>query len=325
MRASVFILGIALLLGLAFTACGQAASTPTPTSVPAVAPTAIPPTPTATRVAPAPTPTVAPATGTVQVRVTDAPPDGVSKVMVTASKIEAQTSGADGEAGWTTIVETPPVFDLVAVTGLEEVLGQSTLAAGSYGQVRLAVTKVVVTVQGKDQEAEVPSDKLRVIGGFQVAAGQTTVLTLDFDADKSVVLAGPRVQFKPVVKLLAKAPSSQPEPPKKAAQPTPTTAPPTPIPTTASTVAAITGDLVIALNELNASGQKGIAVLTAKGNQTEVILLATPDISELNHIHSGTCAVVGGVAHPIPNMVAGKSVATVNATLDSLLTGGFAI
>jgi hypothetical protein len=113
--------------------------------------------------------------------------------------------------------------------------------------------------------------------------------------------------------------------------PTATTAPkPTATPTTAAvatpaTVAAITGDLVIALKELNASGQKGIAVLTAKGSQTEVLILATADISELNHIHTGSCAVVGGVVHPIPNMVAGKSLATVNATLDSLLTGGFAI
>ncbi|MBI2170693.1 MAG: hypothetical protein HYU30_01510 [Chloroflexi bacterium] len=114
--------------------------------------------------------------------------------------------------------------------------------------------------------------------------------------------------------------------------PTATTAPAplTPTPTTAAvatpaTVAAITGDLVIALKELNASGQKGIAVLTAKGSQTEVLLLATTDISELNHIHTGSCAVVGGVAHPLTNMAAGKSLTTVNATLDSLQTGGFAI
>ncbi|MBI4201442.1 MAG: hypothetical protein HY531_04015, partial [Chloroflexi bacterium] len=91
------------------------------------------------------------------------------------------------------------------------------------------------------------------------------------------------------------------------------------------TVAPITGDLVIELKELTASGQKGIAVLTAKGSQTEVLLIATADISELNHIHTGSCAVVGPVVHPFPNMVAGRTSATVNATLDSLLTGGFAI
>ncbi|MDO8751878.1 MAG: plastocyanin/azurin family copper-binding protein [Dehalococcoidia bacterium] len=49
MRASVFIPAIALLLGLAFTACGQPAPTPTPI-----------PTATATRVPPAPTPTATP-------------------------------------------------------------------------------------------------------------------------------------------------------------------------------------------------------------------------------------------------------------------------
>ncbi len=165
----------------------------------------------------APAPTSAPSTGTVEIRVTDAPPQGVTKVMIAATSIEAQRSNAQGESGWVTIVENPPVFDLVAVTGLEQVLGSDKLSEGSYGQVRLQIKSVTVTLQGKDMQASVPGDKLRVVGGFQVDAGKTTVLTLDFDADKSVVIAGPNVQFKPVVKLLTQQPTDKPEPPKKSA------------------------------------------------------------------------------------------------------------
>lgn len=181
---------------------------------PAPTPTAIPK-PAATVPAAAPSPSVAARAGTVEVRVTDAPPEGVSEVLVTLTKIEAQRSGATGESGWATIVESPPVFDLVAVTGLEQVLGTNALPEGSYTQVRMSVAKVVVTVQGRDREAEIPGDKLRVAGRFQVAADKTTVLTLDFDADKSIVLAGQKVLVKPVVKLLTREPSDKPDPPKR--------------------------------------------------------------------------------------------------------------
>ena len=54
-------------------------------------------------------------------------------------------------------------------------------------------------------QARVPSRRLKVVGGFTLEAGETTILTLDFDADKSVVIAGPRnVLLKPVVKLLVR-------------------------------------------------------------------------------------------------------------------------
>ncbi|MBI4338851.1 MAG: hypothetical protein HY680_02735, partial [Chloroflexi bacterium] len=85
------------------------------------------------------------------------------------------------------------------------------------------------------------------------------------------------------------------------------------------------GDLVLALLEKSGSGQTGIAVLTAQGEVTEVVLLATTDISELNHIHTSTCSVVGGVKYPLTNMKNGQSTTVVNATLESLMTGGFAI
>ncbi len=84
--------------------------------------------------------------------------------------------------------------------------------------------------------------------------------------------------------------------------------------------------LVIALREQNSSGQSGQATLIARGATTDVVLMATAGTSRANHIHSGTCAILGGVVYPLANMAAdGSSVSTVNATLDSLRTGSFAI
>ena len=63
------------------------------------------------------------------------------------------------------------------------------------------VDKVLVTHEGEEKEATLPGDKLKVVRPFDVEEGQATVLTLDFDADKSVIITGSgRVQFKPTVK-----------------------------------------------------------------------------------------------------------------------------
>ena len=123
-----------------------------------------------------------------------------------------------------------------------------------------------------------------------------------------------------VVQAAEATPTPAPAPtatPEATATPVPTaTATPTPFPG---------GDLVIALHELNNSGQTGIAVLTAMGNETEVVLLATAGISELNHIHSGSCAALGGVAYSLTNMADGASMTMVSASLASLRSGGFAV
>ena len=83
--------------------------------------------------------------------------------------------------------------------------------------------------------------------------------------------------------------------------------------------------LNIALAEMNSSGQSGFATLTARGDQTDVVLSATAEISELNHIHAGSCRNLGGVTYGLTNMASGTSATTVDATLASLMTGGFAV
>ena len=92
------------------------------------------------------------------------------------------------------------------ITGVEQVLGSKAMDPGRYGQVRLSIDKVEVTVaSGMVLTAKIPGGKLKIIGGFTLEPGKTTILTLDFDADKSVVIAGPRnVLVKPVIKLLVR-------------------------------------------------------------------------------------------------------------------------
>jgi len=243
---------------------------PTPTPAPAPTATLSAPGPTATPTVaaptprPTPTPTPLPRLATLEIRATDdPPPQGVTEILVTVKDIEVNITSGDVARGWTTVVSGDKTFDLIKITGIEELLGTTQLAPGQYNQVRLNVAKVEVTIEGEKVSATVPSGKLRFPGQFTAVAGETTVLTMDFDAGKSVVVAGAKkgdrkVNVKPVIKLLVRkggeppsaakeAKSSEPAPtvepiatpvplPVATATPAPTSVPtPTPIPTPAPT------------------------------------------------------------------------------------------
>ena len=139
---------------------------------------------------------------TLQIAATDAPPEGVTKILITVSNIEVQKAGGDT---WTVVVSGTVDFDLVEIQGIETTLGEAILEPGTYNQIRLSIESAEVTVQGVTLNARVPSGRLKIVGGFTLDAGATTIVTLDFDAAKSVVIAGKRnVLIKPVIKMLSR-------------------------------------------------------------------------------------------------------------------------
>jgi CHRD domain len=87
--------------------------------------------------------------------------------------------------------------------------------------------------------------------------------------------------------------------------------------------------VTVTLSPENDSGISGTATLTAMGSQTQVVINVTGEpagASEPDHIHTGQCGpTLGGVKFPLKNVENGTSTTTVNATLASLETGGFAI
>jgi hypothetical protein len=140
-------------------------------------------------------------TGTVEFRAMDAPPTGVSSIMVTTSNIQIHKADAS-ENSWITVVSQEKTFDLVAIQNAEVFLGSANVSSGNYTQIRLDVTKVIVTMNGVNITAKLPSDKLKVVGPWEVKAGEKTILTLDFQADTFVVITGNgQAQVKPVIKL----------------------------------------------------------------------------------------------------------------------------
>ena len=120
-----------------------------------------------------------------------------------------------GGAGWLSLAipEGANSFDLIKIKGIEEVLATGDLEVGKYTQLRLVIDKVEVTLGGnKTQEAIVPSGVLKFVGPFDVVAGETTIILLDFDAEKSVTVTGAgKILVRPVVKLTVQQGAASPQ------------------------------------------------------------------------------------------------------------------
>jgi hypothetical protein len=180
---------------------------------------------------PADTTGVALSMGRIEVRVTDAPPrEEVTSIMVTVAENSVQVHKAvaeqeqeqigEGEQNqnqeqqheqqeegvWLTLnmLEGAEQFDLLEIKGLEEVLAIGELEPGKYTQIRITVESVEVKFGDNEeyQEAEMTGGELKFIRPFDVIEDETTILLLDFDAEKSVNATGQgEVHVKPVVRL----------------------------------------------------------------------------------------------------------------------------
>jgi hypothetical protein len=90
-------------------------------------------------------------------------------------------------------------------------LGQAEVQAGTYTQIRLKIQDASVVWNGQTYPMFVPSGAqtgLKLLTNFVIAAGSTYDVVLDFDAERSVVITGPRNKpngfiLKPTVRAIA--------------------------------------------------------------------------------------------------------------------------
>jgi len=190
------------------------------------------PMPTPTSPTSAPAPTLPAGMGTLEVRVTDAPPEygTIEEIWITVVNSEeegiavhkavaeqeqqgegdqnqVQNQVQQGEGEWITIPITGDnPFELLSLQkeGLDALLGEADVPDGKYTQIRMTIEKVEIYFEGETEpvEAKLPSGKLKFVRPFNVVDGETTIILLDFIADKSVTITGKGdVIFKPVIKL----------------------------------------------------------------------------------------------------------------------------
>lgn len=89
-----------------------------------------------------------------------------------------------------------------------------------------------------------------------------------------------------------------------------------------SAAPSASGPIEIALNAQNSSGETGKAVLTDVNGKTKVELTITgmpSGVTQPAHIHTGSCANLGGVKYPLTFPMNGTSVTTLDMPLSQLL------
>lgn len=149
-------------------------------------------------------------TGTLVMKITDAPSDlKIEKALITVSEVqvhkasENEVENSTDESGWSTVVIESKTYDLIQIKDVAVGLGNATLPAGKYTQVRLTLEKAIVTINGKDYDLTVPTDRVKLTKGFTIEANKTTTLTLDFNAQESIKVNGKNeYKLNPVIKII---------------------------------------------------------------------------------------------------------------------------
>lgn len=155
--------------------------------------------------------------GTLQLSLTDAADHNFSEVVVSIKEVRAVPAGEEGaaEGGLPLIVsfDPPKVVNVLDLVFQQELLGEAVLPAGTYNQLRLVLERNTdpfspanyITL-ATDPELKIPlttpsrqESGLKVVGAFEIKAGEFTAVVLDFDPRRAIVEAGQSGQwlFKP--------------------------------------------------------------------------------------------------------------------------------
>jgi hypothetical protein len=149
-----------------------------------------------------------PGRATMRVYVTDAV--GLyDAVNITFTEVSAHIDGQ-----WVTISNQPQTVNLLDWNnGNVLLLGQAEVQAGTYTQIRLQIASAEVVWNGNRFDMTVPSggtSGLKLNTKFEVVAGSTYDIVLDFDAERSVVTTGLQLnpngfKLKPVIRAIGRA------------------------------------------------------------------------------------------------------------------------
>lgn len=135
-------------------------------------------------------------------------PAGFDEVNIVVTRVEVHRAGSDSTSGWFVINNDTATYDLLRLrNGASVVLGNSSLDAGSYSQLRLIIgTGSNVVVDGVTYPLEIPSGDqtgVKLNHSFEIQSGSIYELLLDFDAQRSIVLTGNgQYKLKPVIRVV---------------------------------------------------------------------------------------------------------------------------
>ena len=128
----------------------------------------------------------------------------VTGVSMTIDKAEAHGNAQ----GWVTLSNEPHTFDLLELEakGKNAFLAEASMAEGTYDQVRLHVSSVVVTTTNGTYWAKLPSNELKINLQVLVKANSTSTAVFDFVASESLHQTGSGAYvMAPVIKVEARS------------------------------------------------------------------------------------------------------------------------
>lgn len=126
--------------------------------------------------------------------------DGVTSILLTVSAVSIHNQDSDA---WIELTTTEQTLDLMQlkVQETKELLTAANLPDGKYNQVRLDISKVLVTSNGEAQEAKLPSNTLKINIDLQMA-NSTAVLNFDVMANASLHKTGNgKIIMAPVINV----------------------------------------------------------------------------------------------------------------------------
>jgi hypothetical protein len=161
-----------------------------------------------------------PPTGVLKLAITDKPADAYGSVVVSVREVRVVPAGrdkaTDDDPALPVLVryDTPKTIDVMQLQFIQEALGQATLPAGNYSQIRLILaanpkgqgqepvnyltlksdpgTRIPLTTPSGEQSG------LKVLGPLEVKPGVINAYAIDFDPNTAVVARGNgQYNFKP--------------------------------------------------------------------------------------------------------------------------------
>lgn len=148
----------------------------------------------------------------LEVRLTDSPGD-YEEVNIDIQGIQIHRSEGNQSSGWVSLDVEEGVYNILTLTnGLDTLLGSASLPSGRVSQIRLILgANNSVKVDGNVYPLTTPSGQqsgLKLNVQAQLSPGVTYVITLDFDAARSVALNGTGgYRLKPVIRAITEATS----------------------------------------------------------------------------------------------------------------------
>lgn len=137
--------------------------------------------------------------GNFQLYLTDDPIEGLEHFYVTISQVSVRKEGEDG---WISLLEGGETleYDLLELQEREDLMLDVELDEGTYVAIKVDVSGASLVIR-QDTLTFTLEQPIEVIVhmNFTIVKGETTDVTLDFQADESVQLEGDYYSFVPVI------------------------------------------------------------------------------------------------------------------------------